>query len=881
MKKSLFSLLLLLLSLTSTAQPATDDFVKGADVGFLAGQERRGVVFHDRDGNERECLELLKTDYQMSAIRMRVWVNPRGGECDKNALLAMARRVKALGMDLMVDFHYADSWADPAKQPIPAAWKGHSYKQMLKDVRAHTIDVLSLLKANGIAPRWVQVGNETANGLLWPVGHIEKNPKQYAGFIRAGYDAAKEVFPQTIVIVHLDRGHKQSLYDWNLDIVRKYGGKWDMIGMSLYPYWAMEGHPELKADDIITDCMANIRHCSEKYGCDVMIVETGFEVDEQHPEKMEAGRRQLARIIREARTATNGRCRGVFYWEPQCLPGGYKLGAFNSKAAPTAIMEGFVETAQWQITITENINYRKPLSPQARTEVSPSVSTVLDIAQPLFGPRRNRPAILIIHGGGWSAGSKNDAVYRTLMVDYAMKGYVVANMNYRLVQEAPMPACIEDVRCAIRWMKAHAETLGIDPKRIGTFGHSAGGHLSLMAGVAAKSTAFDDAGDPWRDFSCSVACSAGGAPPTEIGNPNIPWAQHPEWWPIGYIAATETPILVMQGGEDPIVKAQLTEDWVTKMQRAGAQVDYVKVHGQHGVAFDQQLEFTRPALDAFFARHLQHDDTDISIEQMKVADFGGSGPYKAVAVRERSLPDFVVYHPVNMSHAMGREKGKLPVLVFANGGCMDTSIGYENMLTEVASHGYVVVAIGALQMFPQHEKERHTPATMMAQAMDWICKQASDPASPYYNKVDTERIAAAGHSCGGAQVLANAADARLKTYLILNAGMGAMEMAGASAASLKNLHAPILYLVGGTTDVAWKNAQADYDAIKGVLVVLADNTQSGHGGTYAQPHGGANARMVCAWLDWQLKGKSEHETLFLRGDLSGYEGWTIKVKNEK
>ena len=329
--------------LTTGTLLAQGDFVKGADVGFLQGQERRGVKFHDRNGQERECLELLKNDYQMSAIRMRVWVNPRGGDCDKYALLAMAKRVKALGMDLMVDFHYSDSWADPGKQPIPKAWQDHNFKQMKKDLREHTIDVLTLLKANGIEPRWVQVGNETANGLLWPMGHIEKNPKQYAGFIRAGYDAVKKVFPKAIVIVHLDRGHKQSLYDWNLDIVKKYGGKFDMVGMSLYPYWAMEGHPELNAEDIITDCIANIRHVSEKYKCDVMIVETGFEVDEQHPEKMEEGRRQLTRVIREARTLTGGHCRGVFYWEPQCLPGGYKLGAFNSKAAPTAIMEGFVE----------------------------------------------------------------------------------------------------------------------------------------------------------------------------------------------------------------------------------------------------------------------------------------------------------------------------------------------------------------------------------------------------------------------------------------------------------------------------------------------------------------------------------------------------------
>lgn len=520
------------------------------------------------------------------------------------------------------------------------------------------------------------------------------------------------------------------------------------------------------------------------------------------------------------------------------------------------------QTGQHQITVTENIAYR--------TDVGKS--TVLDLAQPLFGPQKDRPAILIIHGGGWSAGSKNDAVYRALMIDYALKGYVVANMNYRLVQEAAMPACIEDVQAAVRWLKDNAQKLGIDPNRIGTYGHSAGGHLSLMAGLTAD-----------------VACAAGGAPPTEIGRAGE-WADHTEWWPIGHIGAAKTPFLVLQGGEDPIVRPNLTEDWVTKMQRAGASVDYVKVHGQHGVAFDQQLEFTRPALDAFFARHLGHDDTSISFEQMKVVEYGGSGPHKAVAVREKSLPQFVVYRPLNMDAAMivGKpgmwftgevKKEPLPVLIFCNGGCMDTSIGYENMLTDIASHGYVVVAIGELQMFAQHEKDRHTPSSMVQQALDWVCRQAADPASPYYKKVDTDRIAAAGHSCGGAQVLANAADTRLKTYLILNAGMGKMTMADASAKSLKNLHGPILYLVGGTGDVAWQNAQTDYEAIKKVPTVLADNTRSGHGGTYEQPNGGANARMVRAWLDWQFKDKTEHSKLFIDGDLADYEGFTIKHKN--
>ena len=531
-------------------------------------------------------------------------------------------------------------------------------------------------------------------------------------------------------------------------------------------------------------------------------------------------------------------------------------------------LSSIAQTAQQSITVTENIAYR--------TDVGPS--TLLDLASPQFGPQKNRPAILIIHGGGWNAGSKNDIVYRALMVDYAMKGYVVANMNYRLLREAPFSACIEDVRCAIRWMKANADKLGIDPERIGTYGHSAGGHLSLMAGLAADSKVFNDAADPWKAYACDVACAVGGAPPTEIGRRGA-MAEKTEWWPIGYIGQCKTPFLVLQGGEDPTVKPELTEDWVTKMQKAGAQVDYVKVHGPHSVAYDQALEYTRPAMDAFFARYLKHNDPTVSFEQMKVVEYGGSGPYKAIAVREKSLPDFVVYRPVNMDNAVNRNKGKLPVLVFANGGCMDTSIGYENMLTDIASYGYVVVAIGELQMLAQHDKDQHTPSSMVAKALDWISQQAATSSSPYYDKIDETKIAAAGHSCGGAQVLANAADPHLKTYLILNAGMGKMTMADASAKSLKNLHGPILYLVGGTTDVAWQNAQMDYKAIKKVPVVLADNTKSGHGGTYEQPNGGDNARMVRAWLNWQLKDQTENKSVFIDGDLKDYPDWTIQHKN--
>lgn len=285
MKKSIIAISLGLLSIFQLM--ADNDFVKGADVGFLPMQERFGQKFYDNSGNERECLDLLQ-DYGISAVRLRVWVNPKNGSNGKEEVLELAKRAKAKGMDIMLSFHYSDSWSDPAKQPIPHDWMGHSYEEMKQDIANHTVEVLTLLKDNGITPRWAQVNN--------------------------GFDP--------------------ELYDRNLGTILKYGGNFDMIGMSLYPYWAMQSKREPDAEHTITDCMANIRRVSQKFDRDVMIVETGYEVDESRPEIMLEGRDNLKKVIREAKNETGGRCKGVFYWEPQCVPGGYKLGAFSSTFHP-------------------------------------------------------------------------------------------------------------------------------------------------------------------------------------------------------------------------------------------------------------------------------------------------------------------------------------------------------------------------------------------------------------------------------------------------------------------------------------------------------------------------------------------------------------------
>lgn len=274
----------------------------------------------------------------------------------------------------------------------------------------------------------------------------------------------------------------------------------------------------------------------------------------------------------------------------------------------------------------------------------------------------------------------------------------------------------------------------------------------------------------------------------------------------------------------------------------------------------------------------QDVETKVVQPSQKTVDEGGSGQFKAFAVKEAGAEDFVVYHPKDMAYAHAR-CGALPLLMWGNGGCMDTSAGYERMLTEIASHGYVVMAIGEMEAYLDSRKQNPTESSELKRGLDWMLQQARTKGSNYYQYIDTTKIAAAGHSCGGAQVLCNAADPRFKTLMIMNAGMGDMEMAGASRASLPKIHTPILYVTGGESDVAYLNAKKDYERISHVPVAWANHPASGHGGTYKEQYGGDYARLVLDWLDWQLKGKQTPAETFLGGEAKGYTGWTIQAKH--
>ena len=327
-------------------QPKTYDmsgFAKGADVSWLTEMEGDGVKFYNANGKEQECMSLLR-DLGTNSIRLRVWVNPDGGWCNKGDVVAKAWRAQQLGYRIMIDFHYSDTWADPAHQTTPAAWQGKNAEQMKQAVTDHTTDVLSALKAKGVENvEWVQVGNETRDGMLWNsddavTGQVSKNAANFAAYVNAGYDAVKAIYPKAKVIVHIDEGNNLGRYTWIFDELKSHNGKWDVIGMSLYP-------EDNNWQTLTDNCLSNITTLSSKYNCDVIVSEIG----------MWWGSDQAAPMMKKMVDGCKAipACEGIFYWEPEVYNNwkpanytalgwdAYTKGAFDNSGKPTAVFDAY------------------------------------------------------------------------------------------------------------------------------------------------------------------------------------------------------------------------------------------------------------------------------------------------------------------------------------------------------------------------------------------------------------------------------------------------------------------------------------------------------------------------------------------------------------
>ena len=315
--------------------PTPTSFAKGADTGWLPQMEATGYHFYDADGTQKDCLQLLK-DRGINTIRLRVWVNPStdkiNGHCSKAETIAMAVRAKNMGMRIMIDFHYSDSWADPSKQNKPAAWVNHTFSQLLADVYNHTFEVLNDLKTSGVTPEWVQIGNEIPGGMLWPEGN-SNNFSQLAQLLNKGYDATKAVSPSIKVIVHLDEGNNNAKFRWFFDTATSNYVRYDVIGMSYYPYWLNSDYTAT-----INNLTANLNDMVSRYGKEVMVVEVGGDFTlAQNTHDM------LVAVISAVKAVPNNKGLGVIYWEPEGEKSwsGYQLNAWQADGKPSMALDAF------------------------------------------------------------------------------------------------------------------------------------------------------------------------------------------------------------------------------------------------------------------------------------------------------------------------------------------------------------------------------------------------------------------------------------------------------------------------------------------------------------------------------------------------------------
>jgi len=307
-----------------------EDFIMGMDASSVPSLEAGGVKFYDYDGTETDVFKVLAQN-GINYIRVRVWVDPfdaqgrgyGGGNCDINTALEIGKRATKYGMKLLVNFHYSDFWADPAKQQCPKAWADMDIEKKADALYKYTKDSLKLLKNAGVAVGMVQVGNETNGGKMSGESTWDNTCKLFS----AGSKAVREVFPDALVALHFANPEKTSNYrnySYNLE---KYAVDYDVFATSYYPYW----HGTLEN---LTDILTYI---SNTYNKKVMIAEISYAytpndtdfygntISDAEPVQPYAMTVQgQANAVREAIDTINSIPNGigVFYWEGTWISSG-------------------------------------------------------------------------------------------------------------------------------------------------------------------------------------------------------------------------------------------------------------------------------------------------------------------------------------------------------------------------------------------------------------------------------------------------------------------------------------------------------------------------------------------------------------------------------
>jgi arabinogalactan endo-1,4-beta-galactosidase len=315
-----------------TYPAAAKEFLIGADISALTVLEEEGAVYRQNDKPD-DLIAILK-DNGFNTIRLRLFVNPNKKGAVTNDLpytLDLAKRAKAGGMKLLLNFHYSDTWADPKQQTKPKAWENMPFEELKQTVQSYTASVIEAFKKENVLPDIVQIGNEITPGMLWPDGKVSEKQdneiqwEKFCSLLKAGIAGVRSAAPDANlkIMIHVDQGGKKSVTQWFFSKINKYQVPYDIVGVSYYPWW----HGTIK------DLKENLNYIATELKKDVVVVETAYphtkDVDwHGHPPagKLQfpltpKGQYDMLRKVTKALLETpDKRGIGVFYWFPESVP---------------------------------------------------------------------------------------------------------------------------------------------------------------------------------------------------------------------------------------------------------------------------------------------------------------------------------------------------------------------------------------------------------------------------------------------------------------------------------------------------------------------------------------------------------------------------------
>ena len=520
----------------------------------------------------------------------------------------------------------------------------------------------------------------------------------------------------------------------------------------------------------------------------------------------------------------------------------------------------------------------------------------------------NYPVVIHIYGSAWfNNNGKGMADLGTIVKALLEAGYAVVCPNHRSSMDAPWPAQIHDIRAVIRFVRGEAKKYHFDSSFIATSGFSSGGHLSSVAattsgikqtkvgtvdidleGSLGKYTNESSAVNAACDWSGPVDLTAMDCGDHMTMGENSPedvllkskLSKEPDKYlslsATNYVDANDPPIIIFHGEKDNVVPCCQGKKFYELLKAAGVKTEATFVpEGGHGMGMYSQENLQKMVDFLHVAR----------APRQRMIEEGGTGAYKAIMKEEPTLStEHTVFVPQDLSPF--NSKNPLPVLVWGNGACANSPWEHMNFLNEIASHGFIVLATGEIPMVDEWYKGPMSRSEQQIESIDWIVAQNANPSSPYYQKIDVKNICVAGMSCGGLQTLYNCADPRIKSLMICNSGLFNRQNANQAVGGmpmppkekLREIHTPIIYILGGKEDIAYENGMDDFHRISHVPACAA-NLPVGHGGTYRQPHGGEFTIVALAWLKWQLKGDKDAALMFKGKQplLLQRKGWTLET----